>query len=149
MPDLKKVLRDLADAYEKEEEGESSKALTERIDRLEAQLAGKNPTRAQVEDAADELELDDDELAAVKEFLAERRKGEAPGGEAEPDAAGDDAGSAASETKRTRPGRKSGQVYKWDVDDDGNVVELDIPKVFSGEDEPERVELPDAAEDAA
>jgi hypothetical protein len=143
---LKQVLRDLANAYEKEEEGESSRALTERIDRLEAQLAGKNPTKTQVEDAAEELELDDDELAAVKEFLAERRKGSDAHGT--PDGAAPDGSAGGDPPKpKTRPGRKSGQVYKWDVDDDGNVIALDIPKVFSGDDEPDRVELPAETED--
>lgn len=145
MPDLKRLLRDLADAYEKEEDGESSKALHERIDKLEAQLAGKNPTKAQVEEAADELELDDDELAAVKEFLAERRKGKTPEGEQSGPAAGADEEPATE--RRTRPGRKSGNLYKWTTDENGNVVELDIPTIYSGEDEPDKVDLPD--EDAA
>jgi hypothetical protein len=47
---------------------------------------------------------------------------------------------------RTRPGRRSGNVYDWDVDEDGKVVRLDTAKVYSGDDEPERVEIP-AADD--
>ncbi len=45
--------------------------------------------------------------------------------------------------KPTRPGRRNGQAYDWDVDDDGNVIRLDVATVFSGEDEPDEVELPD------
>lgn len=45
--------------------------------------------------------------------------------------------------KRTRPGRKSGQAYDWDVDDGGNVRRLDFGKIYSGDDEPDEVELPD------
>jgi len=44
--------------------------------------------------------------------------------------------------KRMRPGRKSGMAYDWTVDDDGQVVDLDIAAVWTGEDEPDRVELP-------
>jgi hypothetical protein len=49
------------------------------------------------------------------------------------------------EARRTRPGRRSGAAYMWTVDDDGNRVELDIPSVYSGADEPDEVELPPAA----
>ena len=45
-------------------------------------------------------------------------------------------------TKKTRPGRRNGNVYSWDVDEAGNVVELDTAKVFQGDDEPDEVEVP-------
>lgn len=45
--------------------------------------------------------------------------------------------------KKTRPGRKSGNVYDWDVDDAGQLVRLDTAKVYAGDDEPDRVEIPD------
>ena len=49
---------------------------------------------------------------------------------------------------RTRPGRKSGEAYDWTVDDDGNVVRSDVAVVWSGEDEPDEVELPPEPDDA-
>lgn len=44
---------------------------------------------------------------------------------------------------RTRPGRKAGQAYDYDVDDDGRIVSLSVAQVYSGEDEPDEVQLPD------
>ena len=43
---------------------------------------------------------------------------------------------------KTRPGRKSGSAYDWDVDDDGRVHKLDVARVYSGEDEADEVDLP-------
>lgn len=43
--------------------------------------------------------------------------------------------------RRARPGRKSGMAYDWYVDDDGNVVRDGMAHVFSGEDEPDEVEM--------
>lgn len=50
--------------------------------------------------------------------------------------------------KRTRPGRKAGQVYAYDIDDDGQRVELDVARVYNGPDEDDEVEVPDAPEPA-
>lgn len=44
--------------------------------------------------------------------------------------------------KKTRPGRKAGNAYAWTVDDDGNVSKTGTAVVYSGEDEPDEVELP-------
>lgn len=44
--------------------------------------------------------------------------------------------------KRYRPGRRSGNAYDFDVDDKGQVVRLDVARIYQGEDEPDRVELP-------
>jgi hypothetical protein len=43
--------------------------------------------------------------------------------------------------RRIRPGRKSGRAYGWWIDDDGEVVKLDIARIYSGPDEPDEVEL--------
>lgn len=43
---------------------------------------------------------------------------------------------------RTRRGRKSGQLYdEWPDEETGELVKLDIPRVYTGEDEPDEVEI--------
>lgn len=42
---------------------------------------------------------------------------------------------------RTRPGRKSGKAYGWWVGEDGEIVKLDIARIYTGEDEPDEVEM--------
>lgn len=51
-----------------------------------------------------------------------------------------------AEPKPTRAGRRTGNVYNWDVDDGGQVIKLDVARVYSGPDEDEEVEIPDAPE---
>lgn len=51
--------------------------------------------------------------------------------------------------RKTRPGRKSGSVYQYYTDDDGRVHATDLPQVWSGEDEPDEVEIPDDEESEA
>ena len=141
MPDLVKMLRDLADAYEREAEkeskGEESAALTKRIDELEAQLksaAKREP--GEVEEALDRISDEEYELV-----LAHRKGLTAKPAEGKP-----------AEEKpqvRTRPGRKKGSAYAWTVDDDGKVVKTDIAHIYSGEDEPDEVELPAEVEEPA
>lgn len=119
---------------------EKERALEDRIAKLEGQLAGK--PAAEVEEAAEELELDDDELAAVRQFIDERRAANPkPPLEAVPDPAPD------SKVK-TRPGRKNGNAYKFTVED-GKVVPSDMVHVYSGPDEDDEVPLPDEDADAA
>ena len=44
--------------------------------------------------------------------------------------------------RRTRPGRRSGQAYDWAVDEEtGQVVKAPMAYIYSGDDEPEEVEL--------
>lgn len=49
--------------------------------------------------------------------------------------------------KKKRPGRKSGQVYDFDVDENGRPVPLDVARVYTGEDEPDLVEYDDEDDD--
>ncbi len=43
---------------------------------------------------------------------------------------------------KTRPGRKSGQLYQdWPDEETGELVRLDIPRVYTGEDEPDQVKI--------
>lgn len=48
--------------------------------------------------------------------------------------------------KPTRAGRKSGQAYDWDVDEGGQVIPLNVARVYSGPDEDDEVEIPDPPE---
>lgn len=51
---------------------------------------------------------------------------------------------AAATTRRKRPGRKSGAAYDWYVDEEtGDVVRSPVAIVYSGEDEPDEVEMLD------
>ena len=50
--------------------------------------------------------------------------------------------------KKTRPGRKNGKAYGWYLDERGKVKISDVAQVYSGEDEPDEVELyPDDEEE--
>jgi len=50
--------------------------------------------------------------------------------------------------RKTRPGRKAGRAYSWYVDEKGRVKVSDVAQVYSGEDEPDEVELyPDDEEE--
>lgn len=69
-----------------------------------------------------------------------------------PPANGDPPGNPAGDppppaSAETRPGRKRGNVYDWTTDEDGNVQQLGIGRVYTGEDEPEEVELPSDVDD--
>jgi hypothetical protein len=135
MPNLVDLLRRLADEYEKEENGEASKATENRIAALEAQI--KAAPAEERKDAADEL--DDEERELIKQHRATKEPTEPkpkPKAKAEPD----------PKPKRTRPGRKAGAAYNWYLDDDDVVQRSDIPVVYNGDDEPDEVELPDEPE---
>lgn len=140
-PDMVKMLRDLADAYEKEarleQEGESTKAIEERIERLEQGVKGAD--RADVEDAIEELSEDEWEL--VQQHRA--------AGAAKPKPKAKAKVEEEERPRRTRPGRKSGSAYQFHVDDDGRVHRTDIAHIYNGEDEPDEVELPDDDEHEA
>ena len=45
--------------------------------------------------------------------------------------------------RRKRPGRLSGNAYDWYIDDDGEVVRSPVAVIYSGEDEPDEVEMLD------
>lgn len=132
MPDFKKMLRDLADAYEREEDGENSQALTARIDALELKLA------AAPKDERDEAleEITDEEYELIRQHRAGTtatadEEAAPPVVEEEPPAA-----------RKTRPGRKQGTAYHWTVGEDGKVQQVDIPTIYNGPDEEAEVELP-------
>lgn len=131
MTDMKKVLRDLADAYEREEEGERTAALAKEIEDLKAAVAAA--PAAKVDDALEDVTDEERELIRAHRAGTPKPKRETkPKEEPKP--------------RRTRPGRKSGMLYEWHVDDDGNVIKTDIPTVYNGPDEEQEVELPDPVE---
>lgn len=45
--------------------------------------------------------------------------------------------------RKQRPGRKAGNLYSYVTDEGGRVTPVDIPTIFSGDDEPDFVDLPD------
>jgi hypothetical protein len=112
--------------------------LEERMAALEKSFNAQPETER--EDALDAL--DEEERELIKAHRAGVRVGEQPGPKPGPD---DDEDEEEERKPRTREGRKHGQVYTWDVDADGKVSRLDIPTVYRGEDEAERVELPGEA----
>ena len=137
LPDLVKMLRDLADAYEKESKGEADSELRKEIAALKEQIAAK--PKAEREEAFEEIS--DEELELIRAHRAGLAAPPPPAPAAEPPP-------PAAET-RTRPGRKKGKAYGWTVDDAGSVVKTDIAHIYSGEDEPDEVELPPADAEAA
>lgn len=136
-------LRKLADEIEAEETALEA-------ERREAESkAEKDALQAKI----DELEKKGEKVDELLEKLNDQPGPGGPGGE------GKGGGSERSgstpppgppddddDRPRTRDGRKSGAVYDWDVDAKGNRVPLEVPKVYSGEDEDDEVELPDDAE---
>lgn len=139
MPDLVKMLRDLADAYERESKGEESKALQDRIDKLEADLKKEAPTPREVDEATEEIT--DEELELIRAHRKNRAAPPAPAPAADPP--------PDPPTAKTRPGRKKGQAYQWTVDGKGKVQRTDIAHIYSGEDEPDQVEILEEEADAA
>lgn len=138
MPNMVKLLRDLADAYEREEKGESDAGLRAEIDELKEAISKK----PQVEKQDALAELDDEE----RQLLADHRAGKL-----NPPPADEQPSEEILETtpKRTRPGRRSGQAYNYFIDDDGRKHPTDLPTIYSGPDEPDEVELPEDDEAAA
>lgn len=130
MPDIKQVLRDLADAYEREEEGENTKKLAEEIADLKAKVEAT--PKVEVQDALEEIS--DEEYDLIRQHRAAASGPPPPKAKEEP--------KVPPVAKRTRPGRKSGAAYEWYVDDDGKVVKTDIAHIYNGPDEESEVELP-------
>lgn len=137
MPSLVKMLRDLADAYEREEKGEADSELRQEIDELKQAI--KQRPAAEARDALDEL--DDEE----RELIAQHRAGRiTPPAVEEPEPAVED-----PPARKTRPGRRQGNLYEYTIDEDGKRVPVDIPTIYNGPDEPDEVELDEPAADAA
>lgn len=137
MADMKEILRRLLEEVDKEEKDElldslKGKKLTGE-ELLEA-IRGLPPearkeVREALADVKEELEEEEEKKPKVRKAeLTDEEKEEEEEEEKKP-------------KTRTRPGRKSGRAYGWWVDDKGEVIPLDIARIYSGEDEPDTVEL--------
>lgn len=139
---LHEHLRALADAIEADEKADRDAALAEKVEKMETVAEGE---RLSPEDRAlldwarglkERLEAEDAEDEAADEVAkkrAEKKTEEKP---------------AEEKPRARRPGRKSGQAYSWYTDADGNVIQVTdgMARVYSGPDEDDEVELPEAAE---
>lgn len=56
-------------------------------------------------------------------------------------------GEVETKKRKTRPGRKNGRAYGWYVDEKGKVKVSDVATVYSGDDEPDEIDLLDDEED--
>lgn len=124
-------LRELADKLDGRSKAAAEQELQARVDRMEAALARGGLTEEQQRTLAsaqallDELDAEQDE-----EESKPKRNGK-------PKPKDDDEG--VQRKLATRPGRKKGAAYDYDVDDQGRPVKLGTAKVYSGDDEPDEV----------
>ena len=136
-------LRRLADELDRDDERVTIEALRAEVE----ELKGRKPSREEIVSVL--AELDDDERAELGLPVRETEEIEE---EAEPKRKRKGKLQAAPEPEqeqeapKLRPGRKSGNAYAWDVDEQGQVVGLNHAKVYMGEDEPDEVEIPELRE---
>lgn len=147
--DIKDIFRRVLSELDQEEQNE-----------LLLQLKDKKLTGKELVDAI--RELPPEERAAVREAFIEvaedhggredknRAKQLEKEAENEEENRGveDDAGKEKQEEegqkkRKTRPGRKNGKAYGWYVDEKGRVKVSEVAQVYSGDDEPDEVELYD------
>lgn len=138
MADMRKILTRLLEEVDKEDretilEELKGKKLTGK-ELLEAIKELDKDSRAEVRkllaDVEEEIEEEEDDDDSKKKTTKVKNEDE-----------DDDDGKKKTPKVRTRPGRKSGRAYGWWIDDDGEVVRLDIARVYSGPDEPDEVDL--------
>lgn len=145
MADLKTVLTKIVREMEDEEAKDEVRTLREQLEQ------GKRVTITDIREAINEAPPE--ERAQLRELLAEELETPAPAQEPpadEKDKRKPKPKPKPSSDRKTRPGRRSGQAYDWFVDDDGNVVRSNVAVIYSGEDEPDEVEMlpvPDPTED--
>lgn len=108
--------------------------LEERLKLIEEKL-GDRPAAERREALA---ELDDEE----RELLAAHRAGKLAPGSDDGVLGGKPPAGEEPPKPKVRPGRKTGQAYLWDVDEDGRPFKTEIAHVYSGADEPDEVEIP-------
>lgn len=138
--DIKEIFRRVIEQLDQEEQAD-----------LLNELKDKKLTGKEIADAI--RELPENERASIREaFISEstsgdpatRKEGEKLEKEAEKEE--EEGGLPVSEEgktkkKKTRPGRKNGRAYGWYVDEKGRVKVSDVATVYSGEDEPDEIEL--------
>ena len=134
---LKSALRK---ALDEDDAREAEEALEGRLAKLEE---GRKLTVSDFRDALSTLS-DDERDEVVSLLVGEDRWKAAQASENLDETDDDEGGEPEPEPERkatTRPGRKSGQAYEYDVDDEGNVVPSDVALIYTGEDEEDEVEL--------
>lgn len=147
MADLAARIREALDLHA---EDENNERLEARLSSIEGQR-GRDFSKAELKRILSELDDDDrDEIMSAlvgEERWNAAREAPPPAGDDPPadDPPSDD---PPASDRRTRPGRRNGMAYDWDVDDDGNVVALDVARIYSGDDEDDEVELPPEPEAA-
>lgn len=110
---------------------------------------GHTVTFADIRGAIDGIE-NDEERAEARRWLRELVADDEPPPPPPPtddDGGDDEPPPPPPPARRTRPGRRSGNAYDWDVDEDGSVRKLSTAKVYQGADEPDEVELPAELDD--
>lgn len=129
---LSRIASELKDEEAKDEVRELRDALAE----------GKRVSIADIREAISEAPPE--ERAQLRAILAEELDG-APApksdDEPKPPRKKKDPPAPTPSGRKTRPGRKSGMAYDWDVDDDGKVYRSPTAMIYSGEDEPDEVEM--------
>lgn len=139
---LSEYLRAAAEAAEADERADRDADAMERLKAMEERAQGETLS-------AEDREL----LEWARKFRAELDKDDEPDEPpaAKPkDEAKPDEPEPEAKPKRVRPGRKSGGAYDFDVDEStGKVVKLDVARIYSGEDEPDEVEIAEREADAA
>lgn len=137
MAQLKDVLARIVRELEDEEAKDEVRELREQL------AAGNKVSLADIREAISSASPE--ERASIRELLAEELNGKEPpadGGKQEPPKRKRKEDPTPPPTgRRTRPGRKSGAAYDWYVDDDGKVVRSPTAVIYSGEDEPDEVEM--------
>lgn len=144
--DIKEVLRRVVDELD-----------TEDRNALLLEMQNKKLTAKELADAI--REMPPEERATIRDAfidVAETEGGRAEKKEAkqleqeaehEEESKGvEDYGEDKKPKKKTRPGRKHGRAYGWTVKN-GRVVLTDVATVYSGEDEPDEVEMMDEEEE--
>lgn len=145
MADIKDILRRVLSELDQEEQNE-----------LLLSLKDKKLTGKELVDAI--RDLPPEERAAVREAFInvaedeggreEKKEAKELEKEAEKEEEAGIVNPGKEKKKKTRPGRKHGKAYGWYIDDKGKVKVSDVAQVYSGEDEPDEVELyPDEEEE--
>ena len=142
---LSDSLRKLAASLDEEEAAELATAERERVDRLEARLerGGLNEEDAETLRRARALLKALDEEDATDAGSA--GDGGAGGGRSK--SKDSENGDSPPPRTATRPGRRRGNAYDYDLDDKGRPVKLSTARIYSGDDEPDEIEYELDAED--
>lgn len=140
--DIEKLLTDALGEVKRSREKDE---LEQRFTKLEGRNISVSDVMTALESASD------DELDALRGTvlggMAGRVAEDREDGNGDSGGGGDPPKPKPKPKPRTRPGRKSGNAYDWWVDDDGNVTRLDVARIYSGDDEPDEVEIRAAEDD--